>query len=519
MYNGNMYQSFIKGKEEEGNRGWEIPDRSSSKVTPADSFPLFLRLPFELRRMIYLFASPPRFVHIREETEDWDDFRERVRTTPLQLQLHPSLAYFARHWRGRLSSRQDQPPLEAYGFGGPASSSSSTRPRHMSWAPTDEAPLIPHHIVAENTAYAWAFAREGTLWSAAPVPAFLHVSHESRHVLMRSGYEFAFPTRTRGARTWFNFRTDVLYLGLFREDEDDATGDGNNMTAQMLLSGNGCWDVGQFDPADLKRVRRLALDAPANMMMFERTRVVDALACVVGLMPGVETVFLDEGMRDSVLAQSDGPARPDGDRRWVFTAPLEVDALALNFASERLVASTGYGNRFLQQHKLENMGDGSEFFAEAARAMRSELAARMRSREAGSSSSSSFSPAQPKVPEVCLAHIGPRWMCDNLCVWRRKAWDKQQYYQEREARAAAWEEAKRSIDVPRRHLYEHEEGGPPSPFTERYRYDAEAFDEAFVDLGELYGYYYPESEAGNHGEWLLGETIAALDHRAAAHLK
>ena len=75
-----------------------------------DSFHPFLSLPFELRRMIYLHASPPRFVHVREHTEDKDAFEERFRTTVAQIKLHPSIAYFARQSvpRSYLSSPVEQ---------------------------------------------------------------------------------------------------------------------------------------------------------------------------------------------------------------------------------------------------------------------------------------------------------------------------------------------------------------------------------------------------------------------------
>ena len=70
---------------------------------------------------------------------------------------------------------------------------------------------------------------------------------------MRRGYQLAFRTRSSGPRTWFNFERDILYLMY-----DDNLQNPNNW-----LSGGAPWDLGQFDPAELRKVRRLALSRSA----------------------------------------------------------------------------------------------------------------------------------------------------------------------------------------------------------------------------------------------------------------
>lgn len=64
-------------------------------LTTFHSFPL---LPSELRRKIYMMATPPRVVDIYEFIEvGFKDFVEECRTTPVQIKLDPSLTYFAFH--------------------------------------------------------------------------------------------------------------------------------------------------------------------------------------------------------------------------------------------------------------------------------------------------------------------------------------------------------------------------------------------------------------------------------------
>ena len=62
--------------------------------------------------------------------------------------------------------------------------------------------------------------RTGSFYSKAPIPVMLHVTRESRQVLIDFGYELAFRTRSCGPRTWFNFKIDVLYIG-YSDDADE----------------------------------------------------------------------------------------------------------------------------------------------------------------------------------------------------------------------------------------------------------------------------------------------------------
>ncbi|KAI0886984.1 uncharacterized protein GGS22DRAFT_119910 [Annulohypoxylon maeteangense] len=227
-----------------------ITDRLGDTPKDETTFHLFDHLPPEIRREIYILATPPRVVYVKEVGKDsdaWqdrcDEFKETCRTTPVQFRLHPDLTYFAHNWAPRLGPRlcsHNQLLLEAYGF-------TSTKRPYQAWVPTEDTPEIPSSWLADNPNTAWAMARDTSLYSSAPIPPFLHVCSESREMLKRYGYELAFGTRTDEPQTWFHFERDTLYVDRFSSDDDEG-----------ILVGEGC-NVGLFRPMDLQRVKRLAI--------------------------------------------------------------------------------------------------------------------------------------------------------------------------------------------------------------------------------------------------------------------
>ncbi len=96
--------------------------------------------------------------------------------------------------------------------------------------------------------------------SRAPIPPLLHTCGESRDVLRRHGYQLCFGTRSAPPRTWFCPRDDVLYL---------SCRFGYGEASQVLDGGN--FNVGQFLPEDLRKVRRLALDGISDTLSTEDT--------------------------------------------------------------------------------------------------------------------------------------------------------------------------------------------------------------------------------------------------------
>lgn len=243
-------------------------------------FHLFSLLPLELRRNIYLLATEPRFVHIKteslvelteqQEEDDLSHFEAFVQSvTPWNLNVHPTLAYFAHDWRDairipkmpprsswnfrpRIPKSAIQTQLTSYGF-------TTTKERRLPWPPTEQCPDLPPHLLYANTAAAWKMARPHKLYSEAPIPPLLHTCFESRQVLIQYGYQLAFATRSAPPTTWFCFRDDVMYLSKLDHDWH-AYYKGYRWGRHVDLENDdvGVWDL---DPYDLMRVRRLALES------------------------------------------------------------------------------------------------------------------------------------------------------------------------------------------------------------------------------------------------------------------
>ncbi|OTA70372.1 hypothetical protein K449DRAFT_380416 [Hypoxylon sp. EC38] len=322
-------------------------------MSPVESiFYFFPHLPLEIRREIYILATPPRIVHVREswDIEDHDDFmqfyfdihsdyeesklayafdkfKERHKNEILKAKLHPDLAYFARNWRHRIPfrTRITQSSLESYGF-------TSQNGPHQPWLPTDDTPEIPLRWLGEHVNIAFELMRESYLYSKAPIPALLHACAESRQVLMDYGYRVVFSTRTHGPRTWFHFGRDRLYLtDLFSGQSwpyDYGYCD--------LLSGSYWTIIGQFNPKDLQQVKRLVLSRPSNLTG-------DEIGNFLPLLPNLEELFFEEwdqscldkwfGAADKAH-QSDSQKENNGHRTkelWRCVPVQEIDAVAQIF--------------------------------------------------------------------------------------------------------------------------------------------------------------------------------------------
>ncbi|KAI1455124.1 hypothetical protein F4805DRAFT_290305 [Annulohypoxylon moriforme] len=259
-------------------------------------FHLFGLLPPELRREIYILATPPRVVCVREvgfESDAWndkfDEFWETCRTTPIQFSLHPDLTYFAHTWVPRIESRlrsHDQPCLEAYGF-------TSTKSRYQPWVPTDDTPEIPSTWLADYPDTAWTMSRSASLCSSAPIPPFLHVCSESREMLQSYGYQLAFGTRTTGPQTWFHFERDTLFI------------DSGPTNIENVLV-DGPWDISLFRPMDLQRVKKLALSGGFRVLWDP----IIGTSEILRLVPNLNDLFMvvwdpDDNMDNMLLANND----------------------------------------------------------------------------------------------------------------------------------------------------------------------------------------------------------------------
>lgn len=394
------------------------------------SFSFFSSLPLELRREIYMLATPPRIVHVQEEPEDQEDFEETFGTMPVQLKLDPALAHFAFNWRWRIPRYSTQPTLESYGFTG-------GKAPYRPWNPSSATPEIPLNWLGTQPRIAWELIREGYLYSKAPIPALLHMCAESRAALMSCGYQLAFRTRSNGPRTWFNFERDVLYIGFDNAQADDY---------RSFLSG-GPWDIGQFHPVDLKRVRKLALHKSGHLLSCSNSNADPAVACTreltrtLQLFSGVTELLLVEWSREEVGWWSEFSADkslsyPWNRRRteqdtvdtlrelWCCIAVEEIDALlslmACNEKYRTELSSTGDRLEVLKAHKL-GIGDSTPYFQHLQLQLEQRL---LEQRDTIVNASDDGSAASWEIPRIETVHVLPQSMAAVLWRERQIIWEE-----------------------------------------------------------------------------------------------
>ncbi|WYZ42047.1 hypothetical protein EsH8_V_000942 [Colletotrichum jinshuiense] len=271
------------------------------------TFSLFRSLPPEIRQEIYLLATPPRVVSLNEQTKiSYKEFRNQLRTQTLRPEIHPDIEFFRVNWAAIIQTRVQNLANPPRLFSTPGH---SFRPEtleffgiveggHLQQPPRTPSKIGPGrscHWMMDVPDIAWEFAREGYLYSQAPIPPLLHTCSDSRASLMRRGYELAFSTRSAGPRTWFNFHRDTLYLQYSLS---------YRLATSSLLS--PCpWDVGQFAPADLQRIRSLALERTTDS---EETSWLDPyplnieveFSSILRLLGNVEELLLAEWTVDDI---------------------------------------------------------------------------------------------------------------------------------------------------------------------------------------------------------------------------
>ncbi|KAH8898581.1 hypothetical protein GQ53DRAFT_837447 [Thozetella sp. PMI_491] len=271
------------------------------------TFHHFPNLPPEIRHAIFLLATPPRIVHVQEFLESYDDFVERFQNGPIyENNIHPDIADFLRRqlpFVDLINFRQlvyrtnfrrlRQATLHGYGF---------TSDQAIAAPPWEFEERLPFHWIMEDLDLGLQIFRKGALRSTAPIPSLLHTCVESRAVLIESGYQLAFATRTNDPQTWFHFGRDVLLVeseygnwadhrleqqhrlehGLEHRRRGHWRKYETHEMFDFLLSGDN-WHVGQFRPKDLEKVRRLALTKSTNT---------EASSHILAHLPEVEELFL-----------------------------------------------------------------------------------------------------------------------------------------------------------------------------------------------------------------------------------
>lgn len=240
------------------------------KPAASPTFHSFPNLPAEIRLEIYKLAITPRFVHVREGLKvHYDEFLSRFHETAPSHELHPALAHFGHSWRYCLIPEDDRPaglfPLDYMHTYTPPpqfrlhqSRFTTSKSTLQPWTATEFAPVLPLSWLRTQL-LAWHFVRKSYLYSRAPIPPLLHTCAESREALIHDGYGLAFGTRTHGPRTWFHFDRDTLHLNPGQWENPDAEGIYGDLKYESWLMCNSNYNVWQFLPEDLLRVRNLSL--------------------------------------------------------------------------------------------------------------------------------------------------------------------------------------------------------------------------------------------------------------------
>ncbi|KAI0381951.1 hypothetical protein F5Y04DRAFT_253657 [Hypomontagnella monticulosa] len=433
-------------------------------------FHLFPLLPPEIRHEIYLQATPPRIVHVQQHSEDEDDFTELFNDlAPVQVKLPPSLVYFARNWCDQIWSYRDlcaQPRLEAYGF-------TSSKPIPHPWKPTHKTPEIPVHWLLDHPHVAYLLLRKTTIYSEAPIPALLHTCVESRTVLMNSGYQLAFGSRSHEPRTWFHYGHDVLYLSPITP-----------WYSQDLLD-NGPWGTGQFDVDSLQQVRNLALAGGCSTHEGDR----NIMQSTLSLLPRLEKLYLVEWGKDEFDEFSQGiPVRgrrssspqkastPYERELWRCMPIEEIDILfqvseGYLYRSGHMVCAGGDGEALMRFRGLDG-----EYFQTVIDVIVKHIV----ENGDGGWTTEGETPNPKQIPSVEIVHICKESVAIRLFQDRQKFWEEYCLLKERYARRNQHRRTHPSSSVNPGPLYgtESVSNRPVSPTDLQWQDDWEAFDEA-----------------------------------------
>lgn len=478
-------------------------------------FPL---LPIELRCEIYLLATPPRIVHLKEgfefgddhDSEEYEEFirepkhdRERWKLTYvydkweealkggalLQAQLHPDITYFAHNWRIRIGVPArpcSQTLLEHWGFtsprGGPL----------QPWPPSAETPEIPMRWLEDHPLIAFELLRKSYLYSEAPIPPLLHTCSESRQVLMDFGYQLAFRTRTFEPRTWFNFGRDRLYM-FWLPDRDVTDRD------VPLLS--GCrWDFGQYRSEDLQRVQYLVL----NNYPGRNREGLENMHNLLPLVPNLRELSFEEWDQDLIdewLSPAEKGLRKSFNRDkngnvidlWKCILAEDIDPVGQTLWT-RNVDATGFA-----PPPLYSLGEYNALFnhnryqpfraAQMPTETTFDISARLFQESLSSPQAATlhgFSTAHWNVPEIRFVHIGSETKARGFSDGRHRFWQYFVEYQKAFTRDKPFRPL--TVDAPR----------PPPPFRMVWCGDSQTWQRAIEAVQDLdpsgitnhFSYYY-----------------------------
>ncbi|KAJ2900968.1 uncharacterized protein MKZ38_002203 [Zalerion maritima] len=429
------------------------PAPSHPPTTATEStFPRFTSLPPELRAKIYWLATPPRVVHVQEAAEDEEQFYRWHGDSVLSRTVDPSLAHFSHNWARILGPRikdacRRQPTLEEYGF---TSNKGAERPSENTRAMRE----IPSRwMVSARSSLVYEIVRKGYFFSEAAIPSLLHVCVESRELLVRGGYCLAFRTRTTGPRTWFHFERDVLYLETYDEYGDKEEEGERTVEDVALLSGESRWDVGQFHPDDMRRVRKLALQdgwnaVPNREWTDSSCECTWGVAAVLTLFERVKELFLVEWdtfpgdeLWDGWWAVASSPEGEEPEEktgkcarrwngRWRCVEVEEIDALLPLFNgchrddSFRLESAEGFSVPIgLRNHKKRQTYGDEGYYHSRLGFVKTKIEACWDNILNNDGSEAVVPVKSWHVPDITLVHVLPDRELKFLEIERRTLWE------------------------------------------------------------------------------------------------
>ncbi|KAI1378165.1 hypothetical protein F4677DRAFT_444077 [Hypoxylon crocopeplum] len=372
----------------------ETPISQQANTAPEikPQFRFFGRLPLEIRREIYIWATPTRVVQVKEDgyrSQDWyqrlQAFRVACKTGQIELKLHPDIAYFACNWRPLIGLFLRPRPQLTSGFN---HDSGQTSQSYQPWVPTADTPEIP---------------------PSEPIPALLHVCCESREVLMNYGYQLSFGTRAHEARTWFNFDRDTLYLGY------------HEPSTRTLLSG-AQWDVGLFRPADLIRIKKLALKGGHRAMgMWD---VPLQTSYLLQLLPSLQDLLFVEWEPDVIEGWvKDSYSRQPGgsEQHHVCILIDEIDPIAKDtrYDFDQGIFTYSAVRGFKTRRLLSPVYEWATFFNDREKEFEERL---MRESSSIAYMAGRTAARQWKLPYVQIVHMCSKAMADSVFEMRHLFW-------------------------------------------------------------------------------------------------
>jgi hypothetical protein len=261
---------------------------------------------------------------------------------------------------------------------------------------------------------------------------------DSRRALTEYGYALSFSTRTSGPRIWFCAKDDVVYLRRVKGLEQVGSSRSDFCWGRSHIREH--WGLDRFLPADLERIRRVALeDVSVQSNCYESSDAKEIFSDL-SLCGGVEEVWVvewnldrmvrDGGLREqwerymAVAGYGDHNRRVgleldecEEGRRWGWVDWDEADVLNGDEWPDIRANCDPHSYGLLQEFKARG-GNGGEFFDHAVKYFEVEL--KEAALKAGKHDEDKG--VFWKVPKVKIVHVGTMEKMKMLFEMRRRYW-------------------------------------------------------------------------------------------------